>query len=74
MSDVARYPHAYLLHQLLESELASQSFANLPWYTTWDTMLQEEMRRGRGATFSACLSVRLLLSNIIEHGPAETRS
>lgn len=68
-SDIARYPHAYLLHQLLESESASESSANLPWYILWDTMLQEEMRHGRSATYLACLSLRLLLSRVIEQQP-----
>lgn len=68
-SDVARYPHAYLLYQLLESELASPSSATVPWYTIWDKLLQEEMQRGRSATYSACLSLRLLLSRVIERQP-----
>ncbi len=68
-SDVARYPHAYLVHQLLESELASHSSVTLPWYIIWDKLLQEEMQRGRSATYSACLSLRLLLSRVIEQQP-----
>ena len=66
-SDTARYPHAYLLHQLLESE--SLSSTTLPWHITWDTLLQQEMERGRSATYPACLGLRLLLSRVIEQQP-----
>src|SRR6266571_4179239 len=57
-SDTARFPHASLFKQLLESELASPS---TPWRTVWDTLLQKEMARGGSTTYQVCLYLRLLL-------------
>ena len=57
-SDTARYPHAHLFEQMLESELASPGTL---WRKVWDTCLQKEMSYGRGATYQACLHLRLLL-------------
>jgi hypothetical protein len=57
-SDTARYPHAYLFKQMLDSELTSST---TPWRTVWETCLQKEMSYGRSATYKACLHLRLLL-------------
>ncbi len=59
-SNTVRYPHAYLLKQLLEREMASSSTGQ-PWYVIWDTFLQEEMAHARNATYHACLNLRLVL-------------
>jgi hypothetical protein len=58
--EIARYPHAYLLKQMLNRELNS-SPADASWQIIWDTVLREEMARGRSATYQPCLALRLLL-------------
>lgn len=57
-SDTARYPHAYLLEQMLINELATPA---TPWSETWDSYLQKEMARGRSTTYQVCLNLRLML-------------
>jgi hypothetical protein len=58
-SNTARYPHAFLIKQLLDKELASVTAS---WHEVWDSLLREEMERGRSATYQLSLSLRLLLA------------
>jgi len=59
-SDTVGYPHAFILWQLLKKEEVEAS-KDLSWRFVWDTFLQEEMARGRSATYQTCLGLRLLL-------------
>ncbi len=59
-SNTVRFPHAYLLKQLLEEEMAPSS-AGQPWEVIWDTFLQKEMALGHSSTYQACLNLRILL-------------
>ena len=57
-SDTARYPHAHLFEQMLDSELASPGTL---WRKAWNTCLQKEMlwtrRNLPGMSTSAALSL-----------------
>lgn len=59
-SNTVRYPHAYLLKHLLEKEKELSSTGQ-PWQMIWDKFLQEEMARGRNATYHACLYLQFVL-------------
>src|SRR5207248_705413 len=50
-SNSARFPHAFILKQVLEIEQRSSSvLMTQSWRTAWDSFLQAEMTRGRNAT------------------------
>jgi hypothetical protein len=61
-SDTVRFPHASLLKQMLDKELASPS-TKQSWRADWNDFLQKEMASGRSATYAPCLLLRLLLSD-----------
>lgn len=57
-SDVATYPLANILKQVLDNELQSST---IPWKESWNSTLKQEMERGNIATYQICLQLRLLL-------------
>jgi hypothetical protein len=56
--DTTRYPHSFFFWQMLTAE---QQAPSEDWRAIWDRGLQNEMQRGRGATYQTCLLLRLLL-------------
>jgi hypothetical protein len=59
-STTARYPHAFLLWQLLTNE-EQQHAKGTSWRVAWGTFLQQEMQHGRLSTYQTCLDLRSLL-------------